>query len=189
MFRLAGFVIGSAISIVAIVVMVGTPEFHLDDEPEAAERYEEAIRKLKEKRHTPGQETPQAELPLEPPGPIDAPLAVGPAAPAEEVSAVEPKPVADGPPAGSPESFTVAADETPPPEPAWQAIWNPFRSKVAAEGFVRQLERTTGLDYRVVKLKAGAYQVAFAYSDDAERRDKLERIATVTGLELGDAPR
>ena len=65
MFRLAGFVIGSAISIVAIVIMVGTPEFHLDDGPEAAERYEEAIRKLKEKRHTPGQETRQAELPVD----------------------------------------------------------------------------------------------------------------------------
>ena len=43
---------------------------------------------------------------------------------------------------------------------------------------------TTGLDYRVVKLKPGVYEVAFAYSDDADVETKLAQISTATGLDL-----
>ena len=57
-------------------------------------------------------------------------------------------------------------------------------SKIAADGFVSQLQRTTGLDYRVVKLKPGVYEVAFAYSDDADIQDKLTQISSATGLDL-----
>jgi len=49
---------------------------------------------------------------------------------------------------------------------------------------VSQLQRTTGLDYRVVKLKPGVFEVAFAYSDDNDIQDKLTQISTATGLEL-----
>ena len=44
----------------------------------------------------------------------------------------------------------------------WHAFWNPFRSKIAATGFVSQLERVTGLDYRVVKIEPGVYDVGIA---------------------------
>ena len=69
----------------------------------------------------------------------------------------------------------------------WYSFWTPFRSKLAASGFVGQLERVTGLDYRVVKAKTGVYEVAFAYDNDDERRNKLSRISAATGLELPDS--
>lgn len=76
-------------------------------------------------------------------------------------------------------------EETPEHmERQWYAFWSPFRSELAADGFVSQLQRTTGLDYRVVKLKPGVYEVAFAYFDDNDIQDKLTQISTATGLEL-----
>ena len=66
----------------------------------------------------------------------------------------------------------------------WYAFWSPFRSKLAASGFVDQLQRVTGLDYRVVKVKPGVYEVAFAYDDDAEITDNLSQITAATGLQL-----
>ncbi len=69
----------------------------------------------------------------------------------------------------------------------WYSFWNPFRSEIAANGFVSQLERVTGIDYRVVKIKPGVYEVAFAYDDDAERHAKLAQISAATGLDLPDS--
>lgn len=66
----------------------------------------------------------------------------------------------------------------------WYAFWSPFRSEIAADGFVSQLQRSTGLDYRVVKLKPGVYEVAFAYSDDSDIENKLTQISAATGLDL-----
>ena len=51
-------------------------------------------------------------------------------------------------------------------------------------GFVEQLQKVTGLDYRVVKIKTGVYEVAFAYSDDNEITDNLSQITAATGLQL-----
>ena len=83
----------------------------------------------------------------------------------------------------------IAADPvvmTPAASPSqnWFAFWSPFRSEIAAEGFISELQRTTGLDYRVVKLKPGVYEVAFAYSDPPDRDTKLDRIAAATGLDI-----
>ena len=69
----------------------------------------------------------------------------------------------------------------------WYAFWSPFRSELAANGFVSQLQRTTGLDYRVVKLKPGVYEVAFAYSDDADAETKLAQISAATGLNIPES--
>ena len=44
----------------------------------------------------------------------------------------------------------------------WYAFWSPFRSELAANGFVSKLQESTGIDYRVVKVKTGVYEVAFA---------------------------
>lgn len=69
-------------------------------------------------------------------------------------------------------------------EEHWYAFWSPFRSEIAAAGFVAKLQETTGIDYRVVKVRTGVYEVAFAYSDDADIEAKLQRISVATGLEL-----
>ena len=66
----------------------------------------------------------------------------------------------------------------------WYAFWSPFRSEIAANGFVEQLQRTTGLDYRVVKQKPGVYEVAFAYDDEVDIQAKLDTISAATGLEM-----
>jgi hypothetical protein len=49
---------------------------------------------------------------------------------------------------------------------------------------VDQLQRVTGLDYRVVKIKPGVYEVAFAYADDDEITVNLSQITAATGLQL-----
>ena len=66
----------------------------------------------------------------------------------------------------------------------WYAFWSPFRSEIAANGFVAQLQRVTGLDYRVVSIKPGVYEVAFAYSDDTDIESSLTQISAATGLDL-----
>ncbi len=38
--------------------------------------------------------------------------------------------------------------------------------------------------YRVVKLRPGVYEVAFAYSNPLDRDTKLDRIAAATGLDM-----
>ena len=77
--------------------------------------------------------------------------------------------------------------ELPEIEMRWYSFWNPFRSEIAAQGFVSQLEEVTGLDYRIVKVKAGVYEVAFTYIDDTERTNKLEQISAATGLDLTES--
>ena len=61
--------------------------------------------------------------------------------------------------------FDEPAEAAPlmPDSVQWYAFWSPFRSEIAANGFVEQLQRVTGLDYRVVKIKPGVYEVAFGY--------------------------
>lgn len=87
-----------------------------------------------------------------------------------------------------PGSATATAIDGPPENDLrWFSFWNPFRSAIAANGFVGQLEKVTGLDYRVVKIKTGVYEVTFAYENDTERRSKLSQIASATGLDLPDS--
>ncbi len=87
-----------------------------------------------------------------------------------------------------PEPGTATAIDDPPGNDLrWHSFWNPFRSAIAANGFVSQLEKVTGLDYRVVKIKTGVYEVTFAYENDTERRTKLTQIASATGLDLPDS--
>jgi hypothetical protein len=65
-----------------------------------------------------------------------------------------------------------------------QALWTPFRSQWAAQGFARRLALATEVPVEVVSESPGVYQVVFRYHDDAERRAHLQRIETITGLEL-----
>lgn len=87
-----------------------------------------------------------------------------------------------------PEPGTATAiNDSPGNDLRWHSFWNPFRSAIAANGFVSQLEKVTGLDYRVVKIKTGVYEVTFAYENDTERRTKLTQIASATGLDLPES--
>ena len=66
----------------------------------------------------------------------------------------------------------------------WYAFWSPFRSEIAAAGFITQLQRVTGLDYRVVKIKPGTYEVAFSYAKDGDIPINLSQISAATGLDM-----
>ncbi len=130
---------------------------------------------------------PELPAPVEPePAPIEPLQAVvDPPEPAPEIFAEEPEPE----PGPEPEP-ALQEPEPPPlePEPVqWHAFWSPFGSRIAANGFVTRLESVTGFDYRVVKVDNGAFEVAFAYTNDAERERMLSTIAAATGLDLPDS--
>jgi len=63
-------------------------------------------------------------------------------------------------------------------------VWSPFRSEWAANGFARRLAVATEVPVEVINESPGNYQVVFSYRDDGERQALVERIETVTGLEL-----
>lgn len=102
-----------------------------------------------------------------------------------------PEPVAESLPEPQPVAMAVPAPESAPqpevPETHWHSFWSPFGSRIAAAGFVSRLESITGFDYRVVKIENGVYEVAFAYSSDAEREAMLSAIASASGLDLPDS--
>lgn len=168
MIRLIGILTGSAVAVAFLIVALGIPEF---EAPESVKKIvPETVRKIP--REPVSESEPEAEPPAEPaPEPEPIPEAIVVAVP-EAVASTSPEPNAP------------VEEAQGPIEHHWYAFWSPFKSKIAADGFVSQLQRTTGLDYRVVKLKPGVYEVAFAYSDDADIQDKLTQISSATGLDL-----
>lgn len=191
MFRLLGFLIGSVTAITIILLVLGIPEFNLTDPEYDQQRFDAAVEKLKEKQQEVANvaedivndvaevdyRQDNIEVVAEKTLPeIAAQLAAE--TPATQEYTVQP--LLEAP------DF---ADDFPaiPDESQWYSFWNPFRSEIAARGFVTQLEKVTGLDYRVVKVKTGVYEVAFAYNNDMERRTKLSQISAATGLDLPDS--
>jgi len=63
-------------------------------------------------------------------------------------------------------------------------FWSPFRSVWAAQGFARRLTAATQVPVEVVDGGPGNYRVAFSYHDEQQRRARMERITTITGLTL-----
>lgn len=202
MIRLLGAITGSALALATLLVFVGVPQFKFDStgsadveqsvvtlplptqpvdrepEPFAEPAFEPAIEPATEPSH--GQ---AAEAATPPPESVGEPQ---PAVSGEVAAMTEIAPEF-GAPGYVAEPFEAAPSEVPEIEPDtlnWYAFWSPFRSEIAATGFVDQLERVTGLDYRVVKVKPGVYEVAFAYSDDTEIAGNLSRITAATGLEM-----
>ena len=193
MFRLLGFLIGSAASVAAILLVTGVPKFHLEDPVIDQKRFDEAVEKLMARKLEVDQATQELkndiQLAVEPiEENVDAPenLAVAQAdnsEPAAEQAATAP--YENIVPHATDISFGAPGEDAPLlTEMQWYSFWNPFRSQIAASGFVSRLEKVTGLDYRVVKVKTGVYEVAFAYDDDNERRTKLMQISAATGLDL-----
>ena len=194
MFRLIGFLLGSALSVGVFLLVFGLPE--LANKTASPE----------DKPTQPAETQPDPELPA--PEELAAKLLDTIKKELEEVKA---KSAATQPPTASEEpeeslpvsvedataivdkmqSSTLAALEPElqnidefHDETRWHAFWNPFRSQIAANGFVTQLESVTGLDYQVVRVKPGEYQVAFAYVEETERAMKLSQIESATGLDL-----
>ena len=160
------------------------PTLHFDDREANQKRYDAAIDKLREKQQEIESVTGQLSEDV-------ARVAETVGDRIDEMAAAEPAPdpVPDSPAAepAIPAPDSLAIDTGPPPEPHWYSFWNPFRSEIAANGFVSRLESVTGMDYRVVKVKTGVYEVAFAYYDDDEKEAKLSQISTATGLDLPES--
>jgi hypothetical protein len=166
MIRIAGILSGAAAAIAMLILVLGLPT-RPTTEIQAA--------------MTPSVTAPTPDARNTVPEPRPAPVtvetvpAVPKAAMTEPASAViEPTPLATQPPAQAPV----------PSETHWYVFWSPFHTEIAANGFVAELQRTTGLDYRVVRIKPGVFEVAFAYSDDADAADKLAQIADASGLDV-----
>jgi hypothetical protein len=180
MIRLLGFLVGSAVSIGAILLILGVPEFEIANPQLDKHRFDEALENLREKQRELAMSASDAEvLALQVP-----PLPDGDAAAVTESAIVETVDVAGETPPMLSELQAPEEFKTLPFEQQWHTFWNPFRSEIAARGFVSQLERVTGLDYRVVKVKSGVYEVAFAYEGDVERQARLAQIEAATGLDL-----
>ena len=171
MIRLLGVLVGSALAVVALVVFIGIPEFTTT---------------------TSVTEEPVITLPIRPEPVSASEAAAAPPEPVETIDALaDDVPDAAGPEPSEPNEQAPAIQQPDNYEPEaietvqqWYAFWSPFRSEIAAAGFVDQLQRVTGLDYRVVKVKPGVYEVAFAYSDDDEITLNLSQISAATGLNL-----
>lgn len=170
MIRFVGVIVGSALAVAALVVFVGIPEFTTESSVA---------------------EPTVITLPMR--GGAAAPATAPPgeamtvAAAADTAADPPPEPLVEAIPEPSP-GPPPQAQAAPPVAPLqWHAFWSPFRSEVAANGFVDQLQRVTGLDYRVVKVKPGVYEVAFAYEDDRDITANLSQIAAATGLELPES--
>jgi len=173
MLKLIGILTGSAIAVAFLIIALGVPEFS-SQAPEQEMVSEISIEPLAERVFEPEPE-PESEPEPEPePEPILTP---------------DPEPVAEVDTAADTEAL-IEEIFNPGPDPVveenWYAFWSPFRSEIAANGFVSKLQETTGIDYRVVKVKTGVYEVAFAYIDDADIQNKLARISNATGLNMTD---
>jgi len=170
MVRILGILCGSAISVAVLIIALGVPEFTL--QPKTMP--EMVANSLGQPEPDPVMETIRI---------TESPTTVEPAVDTVAEPAVETyeEPLI--------EPTTEVAVERPAPQPQtehWYAFWSPFRSELAANGFVSQLQRTTGMDYRVVQLKPGVYEVAFLYEGEDDIESKLVAISAATGLEIAD---
>lgn len=184
MLRLIGILTGSAIAIGTLIIALGLPELSSSGTVTSSQKSTNSGTVTV----TPGE--PDF---AEPPDFIEPEPAAVPAQVLEDKVTV-PEPTDETDKVTVPYLAGPSAEElieqifSPAPEPVveenWYAFWSPFRSELAAKGFVAKLQETTGIDYRVVKVETGVYEVAFAYADDADIQDKLARISSATGLDM-----
>ena len=181
MIRMLGVLCGAAIAIALLTWLVGIPQFTSEREAADAPLTVVAL------RDSVTADPPEPAMPV-----ADA---NEPAAP-EAAPQVEPLPDADSPVGKEPAAVSATSDayQREPvlemaafPGPQWFAFWTPFRSEIAASGFIGRLQSVTGLDYRVVKVRPGVYEVAFAYTEEAEIHSNLSTISAATGLDLPGA--
>lgn len=192
MIRLLGAITGSALALATLLVVIGIPQFKA--EPSTIDRnvvtlpletspVEDVQTAMSKAEQVPG-DSPPLEAPSDAPEP--EPAATETVAEIADDAIIE-----DETDATESDNAAMIAAHLPPaitPDDAqnWYAFWSPFRSEIAAAGFVAQLQRVTGLDYKVVKVKPGVYEVAFAYSDDTDISNNLSQITAATGLQMPD---
>ena len=177
MIRIIGILCGSAIAIAILIIALGIPEFPPPDEvaEEANQEFSDVV------------EAPPEAVAIEsvtqtaPPSDAEMPLAEL-EMPIETIAEPIPEPVHET----FAETAARAAAMSEPLAENWFAFWSPFHSEIAANGFIAQLQRETGMDYRVVKIKPGVYEVAFAYEGEDDIETKLATISRATGLEMPD---
>ena len=196
MIRLLGFLIGSVVSIGMLLLILGIPDITLSREMVEQIEFDDVIDQIDLDSVPATVEAIKANIEAIGNNMADEISEIveqleTEEAPTEQAVKVETEEPA--PPLTSPLQDEAVAVVAPAPDPIiennlrWYSFWNPFRSEIAANGFVTQLEKVTGLDYRVVKIKAGVYEVTFAYQNDSERRTKLSQISSATGLDLPDS--
>lgn len=196
MIRILGFLVGSAASIGMMLLLLGVPDINLSRPPSddaASASVSQTVEAVTTDLEAVAVETIEAvsefvdDLPAT--NPAEQQVASNtedPELPAEELIS-DTSQIASFPPDPPEPGTATVIDDPPQNDLRWHSFWNPFRSEIAANGFVGQLEKVTGLDYRVVKIKTGVYEVTFAYENDTERRTKLTQIASATGLELPES--
>ncbi len=206
MIRILGFLVGSAASIGMMLLILGVPDINLSrplsDDPASAS-VAQTVAAVTADLEAVATETFEAvaefvddefvdDLPTADPTAAEQ-AAINTADsefPSEELISdisQDNSQIAAFPPEPPKPDTATAIDDPPENDLRWHSFWNPFRSAIAANGFVSQLEKVTGLDYRVVKIKTGVYEVTFAYENDTERRTKLTQIASATGLNLPES--
>ncbi len=196
MIRLIGFLVGSAVSIGMLLLILGIPDITLSREVIEQIDFDDVIEQIDLDSVPATLEAVKADIQAIGNNMADEISEIVEQLETEEApteQAVKFETEEPAPPQTSPLQDEVVAETASAPDPIiendmrWHSFWNPFRSEIAANGFVTQLEKVTGLDYRVVKIKAGVYEVTFAYQNDTERRTKLTQISSATGLDLPDS--
>ena len=171
MIRLLGAITGSALALAALLVLVGVPQFKAEPKDVAHSVVTLPLRV-----------EPVEKI-------VEAPTVVQEQALVvqEQALVAQEQAVVEAEPAATEVVATPVVDEIAallPDTQQWYAFWSPFRSEIAASGFITQLQRVTGLDYRVVKIKPGIYEVAFSYADDTDIPINLSQISAATGLDM-----
>lgn len=196
MIRLLGFLIGSAVSIGMLLLILGIPDITLSREMVEQIEFDNVIEQIDLDSVPDTLEAVKANIQAIGNNMADEISEIveqleTEEAPTEQAVTMETEEPA--PPVTPSLQNEAVAEAVLAPDPIfendmrWHSFWNPFRSEIAANGFVTQLEKVTGLDYRVVKIKVGVYEVTFAYQNDSERRTKLSQISSATGLDLPDS--
>ncbi len=206
MIRILGFLMGSAASIGMMLLLLGVPDINLSKpliDDTASESVSQTVEAVTADLEAVAMETfeaiaefvddefvdnlPSADPPAEEQAASNSEDAEFPSEELTPGISQNNSQIAAFPPEPPKPDTTTAFDDPPDNDLRWHSFWNPFRSRIAANGFVGQLEKVTGLDYRVVKIKTGVYEVTFAYENDTERRTKLSQIASATGLDLPES--
>ena len=196
MIRLIGFLVGSAVSIGMLLLILGIPDITLSREVIEQIDFDDVIEQIDLESVPDTLQAVRADIQAIGNNMADEISEIVEQLETEEASTeqvVKFETEKPAPPLTPPLQDEAVAVVAPAPDPIiekdmrWYSFWNPFRSEIAANGFVTQLEKVTGLDYRVVKIKAGVYEVTFAYQNDTERRTKLSQISSATGLDLPDS--
>ncbi|MGI9343848.1 MAG: hypothetical protein ACR2QV_13500 [Gammaproteobacteria bacterium] len=205
MIRLFGFLTGAGATIALMMLMIGPPELthsnaDVGDANVGDAQSDAAVsaRDLSAATIEPALSDRMAETPPPLPARRASPDEIGPPVADQADPARQPDQAFPGQALPAEQTVVAAVISTPagtladtPANDAsqWHSFWNPFRSEIAANGFASRLRSVTGIDYRVVRLEPGSYQVAFAYVDDAERRLKIAQIESATGLNLPEEAR